>query len=222
MRGKWRWIGSALLLGLFAVAVPLEAQRGAGRWGRNAQRPQGPNMGRSVELALEHREALDLEQEQVAQLQEIRAVMDGEVAGLAEEMKTLQGQIRAGEVDRDEGMRQMSALRGELMTASAPLRGRVQEILTVEQHNKLQPLVRESLPPGAGSRAFRGAGGPSARRGMMGTSARGRPRGTWGGKGLRSGRPGLRNPGFGRSTFGFRGRWGGGNPVGPADDGNLP
>ncbi len=222
MRGEWRWIGSALLVGLFVAVMPLEAQRGLGRRGLEAQRPQGPNMGRSVELALEHQEALGLEQSQVAQLQELQNVMNGEVAGLVEEMKALQESIRGGEVDRDDGMRQMDALRGELITASAPLRGRVQEILTVEQHNKLQPLVRKGRPLGVGNPAFRGTGGASARGGMIGMGVLGQGRGIRGGQGLRARRPGMSASRFMRHPRGSRGGWGGGIPQGLEKGGNLP
>ena len=95
---------------------------------------------------MENQEELELNEDQVAQLQELKRVLDEDVAGLAEEMKLLREQIRGGEVDRDEGIRQMDALRGELITASAPLRGRVQEILTVDQHTRLQPMVRQGRP----------------------------------------------------------------------------
>ena len=105
-------------------------------------------MGYSLDLALEHQDELELTQDQVAQLQELKAIIDGDVGGLVEEMDQLREGIRAGEVEWDEGVRQMEALRGELITASAPLRGRAQEVFTVEQHNKLQPLVRQDRPVG--------------------------------------------------------------------------
>ncbi|MBT8397816.1 MAG: hypothetical protein HKO65_12015 [Gemmatimonadetes bacterium] len=222
MRRKWRWIGSALLAGICVAVMPLEAQRGQGRRGLNAQRPQGPNMGRSIELALEHQEALGLENSQVAQLQELQAVMDGEVAGLVEEMRALQQGIRDGEIVRDDGLRQMGALRGELITASAPLRGRVQEILTAEQHNKLQPLVREGRPSGAGARSFRGGGRAPAMGSRMGRGRPGRFQGVRGGRGLSTGRFGQRAPRPGRRPRGMGGGWGGGMAVEPGSGWNLP
>jgi hypothetical protein len=137
-------------------------------------------MGQSLNLALEHQEELGLNQDQVAQLQELKAVLDEDVAGLVEEVKVLREQIRAGEVDRDEGFRRVEALRGELITASAPLRGRVQEILTVEQHSKLQPLVWQGR-----SGLGRGAAARGGRVGVV------RGRGALGGRGM-AGRMGVR------------------------------
>jgi hypothetical protein len=108
-----------------------------------------------------------------------------------------------------------------LITASAPLKGRVQEILTVEQHNKLQPMVRQDRPGvgragalrGGGARAFRGRGGrmgaPGQRHGIRGGvgirwggSGQGsflppRARGARPGVGSRSARPYRRGRGIG-------------------------
>jgi hypothetical protein len=140
-------------------------------------------MGRSLELALENQEKLELNQDQVAQLQELKNVIDEDVAGLGEEMKLLRERIRGGEVARDEGMRQMEALRGQLITVSAPLRGRVQEILTAEQHARLQPMARQARPgmgrvgmgrvgvPRGGVTAF---GGRGSGAGVPAQSLRGR------------------------------------------------
>ena len=137
-------------------------------------------------MAIEHREDLGLSGDQVTQLQELKAVMDGEIAGLVEEMNALRSGIRSGDLDRDEGFRQLNAVRGELITASAPLRGRVQEILTVDQHQKLQPIVWEGRP-GLG----RGAGV----RGSQGSPMRPRAGGAYQGRGYR---PGLQGNAVGR------------------------
>lgn len=144
MCGKWRYVGSALVVALGVAVLPLHAQRGQGFRGQGLRAGGGPNMGYSLELALENKGELGLTQDQTAELQELKAIIDGDVAGLAEEMKALRANIQSGEVERDEGIRQMEALRGEWISASAPLRGRIQEVLTVEQHNRLQPLVRQS------------------------------------------------------------------------------
>jgi hypothetical protein len=136
-------------------------------------------MGRSLELALENQETLGLSGQQVAELQGLKTVMDRDVDGLIEQMGALRESVRSGEVERDEGFRQMEALRGELITASAPLRGRVQEILTVEQHTELQRLVRAERPGlgrggafrGGWARGFRG-GSAGALRGRLGGTGR--------------------------------------------------
>ncbi|MGD2122428.1 MAG: hypothetical protein PVJ76_11820 [Gemmatimonadota bacterium] len=239
MNGKWRVMGIALLVALSISASPLHAQRGLARSRADIQRPGGPNLGQSVELALENQEKLELSQDQVAQLQEMKTVLDSEVAGLAEEMKGVRESIWAGEVDRDEGFQQIEALRGRLITASAPLMGRVQEILTVEQHNKLQPMVRRGRP-GLGRAAavagFRGSGTGLPARGLgvrapsqqfgRGRAAPGDP--GRGGVG-RFSRPGLRGVAP-RSAPGWRlgvGGYIGGDPGGEGATGsdeprNLP
>jgi len=164
---KKRMLGAVLVVGLGVSLAPLHAQRGLGPMGQ-----PGPNMGRSLDLALEHQGQLGLTGDQVSRLSELKAAMDRDVLPLADEMKALRESIRAGEVDRAEGFRQREALRGELITATAPLRGRVQEILTVEQHKKLQAIVWQGRPG-------LGRGGPGFRQGFRGP---GRFfRGRWGG-----------------------------------------
>ncbi len=152
MCGKWRYIGGALVVALGLAVMPLQAQRGMGPRGQGVRGQGGPNMGHSLEMVLENQEQLGLSGDQVAQLKELKATIDGSVVGLAEEMKALREGIRGGEVERDEGMRQMEALRGQLITASAPLRGRVQEILTV---SAAQPASN----PGSRGPSRRGEGG---------------------------------------------------------------
>jgi hypothetical protein len=242
MRGHWRYFGGALVIALGVAAGPLEAQRGFGGRGRGFQDPAGPNLGSSAAVAIEHQEELALSGEQVAQLQEMKILMDGEIAGLTEEMNTLQEGIRAGDLDRADGFRQMDALRGELITASAPLRGRVQEILTVDQHNRLQPMVWEGRPGAGRGGAARGGlgvtvsprGGGAFQGQGRGAGVQGNPRGGRGGvaarpmargqahapvamrqgRGVRSGR-GLRSPAY------FRRGIGGDLPENSVEDWNL-
>ncbi len=168
-----------LTLGIAAAvafgAGPLQAQRGGGFGGRAA----GPWAGRSLDVVIENQETLELSQDQLGQVQELKTVMDADVLPLAEEIKVLRDQIRAGDVDREEGYREMQALRGELMTASAPLRGRLQEILTVEQHRKLQQIIRQDRPGRGRGGAFQGRRGGRMPRGQM--------RGGRGGVGTRQG-----------------------------------
>jgi Spy/CpxP family protein refolding chaperone len=178
--------GVVLALALAVGAAPLQAQRGRGLGG---QAP-GPNAGRALDVLVDHQESLGLSESQLDQLQDLKTAMDTEVEPLAEEIRALREQIQAGAVDREEGLRQLQALRGELMTASAPLRGRLQEILTVEQHRKLQAELWQTRPgqgrPGAFSRR---GGGRAPGRGL---------RGSRGGFGLRQGYSGQgRGPAFG-------------------------
>jgi Spy/CpxP family protein refolding chaperone len=172
----------ALAVAVGLAASPLQAQRGHGLRGQAA----GPNMGLSLDVLLENQEKLELTGDQLRELEGLKATMDGEVAPLAEEMKALREQIWAGEVDRNEGSRAMQALRGEFLTASAPLQGRVQEILTVEQHRTLQSEMRQGRPgQGRGGMAMQGHGG-MAFRGRGGAFQGRRPA-----MGLRRGAPGV-------------------------------
>ena len=184
MKRTWKYVGGAAVLALCVATTPVEGQRGAGFRGAGPRVGGGPFLGQSVEKALEAQEELGLSQDQVRELQGLKAVMDGDVTPLMEEMKTLRESIQNGDVDRDEGFRRMQALTGELLTASSPLQGRVQEILTVEQHNRLQPLVRENRP-GQG-RGRQGALGQrvSPRGGTPQAGIRGRMGGVRGGVGI--------------------------------------
>lgn len=188
MRIKGGGLVLALGLTMGLAAVPAEAQRGPGLRGQAA----GPLVGRSLDVLLENQEELELEGEQMAQLRELKAVIDGDVTPLAEEMRALREQIWAGDMDRLDGFRRMEAVRGKLISASAPLRGRIQEILTVAQHRELQALLRLNRPgPGRGGVAVMGRGG------------------AW--QGWASG---FQAPGRGgRGSAGFRGVRGGFDPV---------
>jgi len=193
MRRKIEGAGFLIALGLMVglSAAPAAAQRGprgpGQEWGPNQGR--GPHMGRSLDLALENQAELDLTPAQVAELQEIKGVMDKDVTPLTERIQELREQIRSGDMDRLEGSRQLQAIRGELMIASAPIRGRVQEILTVEQHRELRALIRPDRPFGRrGGVAGRGRGISSRRPGRGGAMQGVGPR-------IRDRRPGPGGPG---------------------------
>jgi hypothetical protein len=207
MKGKWGYAFLGLAFVSAVAVAPVEAQQGRGFRGQGLRGQGGPNMGHSVALALENQEALGLTGDQVAELQELKAVMDGDVANLTAEIKALREQVRAGEVARDEGARQLQALTGELQTASAPLRGRVQEILTVDQHRKLQPLAWQDRPGAGQARAGVGRIGVGARNPMAGRGLRRSPAGARGAFGPRPGigRGGRAlGPGMGQGMRGYR------------------
>ncbi len=172
-------IGVALTAVAGTLATPIQAQAGWGADGRG-----GPFMGRSVEMALEHQAELGLDRDQVAKLQDMKGVLDGQVTPLAEEMKLLREKVRSGELDRAEGFREMEALRGKLITAAAPLQGRVQEVFTVAQHRQLQAMVQAGRPGMGRGGAFLGRGGARMAPGVR--------QGGAGGAGLR---PGIRGGG---------------------------
>jgi hypothetical protein len=190
MMATKRLVGLALVVGVGVFGPPLEAQRGPGGWVAGP----GPHMGRSLEMALEHQGELGLTQDQVARLAELHAALDRDVVPLTESMKALRESIWAGDVDRAEGFREMEALRGELITTSAPLMGRVQEILTADQHRRLQVMMRQ-LRPGMGEEGVAPFGG--LRGGAMapmgpGPGGRAWLRRGWGGAGVQQG---FRGPG---------------------------
>jgi hypothetical protein len=235
MSGKWRWVAGAAVLALGLATQPLEAQRGRGVRGPGAPGTGGPFLGQSVNIALENQGQLQLNEDQVAQLQDMKAILDGQVAELTAEMKTLRESIKNGDVEWDEGQRQMGVLRGELISASSPLQGRVREILTVEQHSKLQPLVWQNRPGLGRGAAIQGQGRASFRGRGIGGRGMGQPGGTrglmnrWPGSnqqgrvpavGFRRGAPRMKMGLMGRRAPLFR-RGIRGTPPGPGGNGGL-
>ena len=200
MMGTMRVMGVALVVATALVPVPLHAQRGGGFRGQG-----GPNMGKSLEVVLERQEELGLNQDQVARLQELKGILDADVAPVIDEMAGVRKMIQDGEIDRGEGLRQMEALRGQLITNAAPVQGRVQQILTGEQHRALQSVVRQGRPGagavGAGQARGRIGDRSVGRAQSPGMGARARARG--GNPGVR-GRPGRSRIGGG-ATLGYGG-----------------
>lgn len=204
MMGTKRVTGAALVVAAALVPGSLQAQRGGGFGGAG-----GPNMGRSLEVVLEKQQQLNLSQDQIVELQGLKNTLDTKVAPVVDEMEGVRQLVRDGEIDRDEGLRQMQALRGQMITNAAPLQGRVQEILTVEQHRILQSAVRQGRPGGGrgaagqmrGARVGQRAGGAQTRRIRGGKGPRGgtnvAPRGSFRGRLGNGAAPGFRgrNPG---------------------------
>jgi len=187
---KWGMGAIAVALSVGLNVVPVEAQRGFGRRGMGPGDPGGPNMGRSIELALENRDALEITDDQALRLQELQKVVDEEIAPLAETMKALRESVRSGDLDREEGLREMEALRGRIITAGAPLRGGVTEVLTVLQHQKLQAIVAEGRAGLGRGLAAQGRQGPGVGQ------AAGMGRGPGMGRGGPAGRHQGRRPGI--------------------------
>ncbi len=162
-------------------------------------------MGKSLEVVLEKQEELGLSQDQMTQLQELKGILDTEVVPVIDEMAGVRKMIQEGELDRAEGLRQMEALRGLMITNAAPVQGRVQQILNVEQHRLLQSAVRQGRPR-AGRAGVGGVRGAMGGRGMgQAQSSRIGARGRAGGgnPGVR-GLPGQRRIGQG-AALGYRG-----------------
>jgi Spy/CpxP family protein refolding chaperone len=156
-------------------------------------------MGKSLELILDKQEELNLTQDQIGQFQGLMTIRDRDITPVVEEIQALREATRSGDVERDEAFRQMEALRGRLISGAAPLRGRIREILTVEQHRELQASARQARAGRGGPGAMKGP----ARRGVRGPGA-GVGRGWTGSRGgvgrhIRPGRRGVNAaPGLGR------------------------
>jgi len=190
MMGTMRVMGAALVVATALIPGPLHAQRGGGAGGGAGGGfgvGGGPNMGKSLEVVLEKQEELGLSQDQMTQLQELKGILDTEVVPVIDEMAGVRYMIQEGELDRAEGLRQMEALRGLMITNAAPVQGRVQQILNVEQHRLLQSAVRQGRP-GMGRAGVGGVRGATGGRG---------------GRGVRQAQS---------SRIGARGRAGGGKP----------
>ncbi len=216
MMGTMRVTGAALVVATALIPGPVHAQRGGGFRGGG-----GPNMGKSLEVVLEKQEELGLNQDQITQFQELKGILNTDVAPVIDEMAGVRKMIQDGEIDRDEGLRQMEALRGLMITKAAPVQGRVQQILTVEQHRALQSAVRQGRPgavTGAVTGAFRGGGG-QIRGAMRGRGVGQAQSPRIGGRGgARGGNPGVRGLSSQRrirqgAALGYRGINSGASPL---------
>ena len=208
-------ITAALSLALVTVAglaSELEAQRP----GRQPQaRPP------AVEDLLRMRDRLELTEEQVASLREIREEAVARRLEKAQERIRLGSQIRSGEFTREElRERRKEAREGRdpqaVRSQIEARRERVEGILTEQQRELLSNQRRQQARRG---QSMRGGNGPAFRRGARGSArSRGGPgaRGSFG----RGGPPGMTGQRFQRGRLGrqgtpmpprrpFRGRRGG-------------
>lgn len=147
-----------VLLTLVAGAAGLEAQgRPGGPGGQGGMGGMGGmgggmmmgDLGRSLEVALANRQALDLTEPQVRSLQALKVEVDRDIEPFRREMQGMRGGGGLG-ANREA----MRLLMERMNTALAPHRARFEEITTQEQRTLLQPLLRP------GPRGGRGGGGP--------------------------------------------------------------
>lgn len=141
----------------------------------NAQRAQRGTRGgmrsAGVETLLRIRERLELSDEQIAQLEEIRSTALEQRKARAVESLDLQSRWRAGELDRDERRELMAQRREANREQSAQQREQISAILTDEQRDRIASLRWQRAGPRRGVRAGRFRNGPGAVRGFRGRAS---------------------------------------------------
>ena len=203
----------AMLLG--AGALELNAQQNRGRRGPpnlrqgNAQQFRGPGVfGKpgfnrtplsGPEQIIQMRERLQLTDEQINQLDDIRRENVQRRTTAMAEMAELRSQATAGLINRSDVMSRLKA-RGEEGQAVVKPAELVMSILTDQQRDILREAKMRSLRARSGkARGMSGRGGPAGFRGSKGGRS-GRP-------GMRGGRGGPRGPrGPGTDQRGLRRR----------------
>ena len=202
MRGR-SMAGAVALLVL--AAVPLSAQRGSRAPMRGPAMERGvpgAALDRQVEAALERREALGLDEAQVAELQRLRADLEGAMGPIRSELDQLRSETRDRSGDREEVRARMEAirdrhraLRARMDTVRAPLQARFEQAVPPLQRRDLRVAQRQDRREGVRDRRI-----------ALAEGARGTP-----GRGLN--RPGLRGDRGRMPAAAFRGdRRGGGGP----------
>lgn len=181
------------------TAVPLAGQRGARGpargFGADGGSP-GAMLERQVEAALDRREALDLTEAQVADLEALRGDLEATLAPIREELRELRSEARDRSGTRDEVRDRMAALRdrrgalqARLDTLRSPLQARFEQTVSPLQRQELRRSAAPDRRGGAGV-ARRGSGrGSVGVRGVRGPRGVAAPR-----AGSRPGGPGLWNP----------------------------
>jgi hypothetical protein len=198
-----RMMSGTVILAAAMVLAPLHI---AAQQGPRAQRGQaaGPR-GAGVEMILRQRETLELTDDQVKQLDQIRQEAVERRTAHQAEMSEMRSRVRAGTATPEELRTQMEARRTIAETMQQAQRERVESVLSDAQKEKLQQWQGQA-------RAFRMGRMSAMREGMRGArqSARGMREFQ---RGQRFQRPGMRNfrgfgPGAGAQGMrGMRGRW---------------
>ena len=138
----------------------------------NAQRAQRGTRGgmrsAGAENLLRIRERLELSDEQIAQLQEIRGSALEQRKARAVELLDVQSRWRAGELERDEWRELMAQRRETNREQSALHREQISVILTNEQRERVASLRPQRAGSERGLRGGRFRNGPGAVRGFRG------------------------------------------------------
>jgi hypothetical protein len=156
----------AVWMGFLVMAAPLAAQRG-GPPGEAQARMRGPGGGagveRAVALMLKEREALELSDAQVTELESLQAEVRDVTTPIREEQAEARERWAGGELTPEEmtEMRRQWAERSREILA--PLHERMEGILSEEQHEQFRRLMWETQR--RAMRSGRGDGGRAARPG---------------------------------------------------------
>ena len=208
--------GGLLLLAALLATGSLEVSAQQGRGMRGGQAMRGAD---GVEGIMRMRDRLELTDEQLGQLDAIRAENVQRRTAEMVEMTEVQSRYAAGQIERSDVMAAMEGRRDAMRGTSDADRNRIEAILTEAQLENLGELRSRG-------RAF--SNGRAS--GMSGRSGRSGFRNQRGGQnrgGFRGGRDGNRDQAFGNSRRGS-GRWNSrsGNPGqrrrGPARGGPGP
>jgi Spy/CpxP family protein refolding chaperone len=175
---------------------------------RGMRGPRVMGLDTRVGQLMDHRYALGLDDEQMSQLEALRRDAHSQLAPLREEMQALRDGIQDGTVTASDARERGQALRERVQAADAPLRVRLENLLTPEQRVQLRG---RALRAGARSGAVNRPGMSVGRRGgLRGAPGMRRRPGGQGGPAGQGGPPmgprrggGSRNPGFQGSPGGF-------------------
>ena len=170
-------------MGTLVVALLLAAPAAAQRPGPGSPGEPGrfrgrdldgePPIERSVGLALERRDSLQLTDEQVQQLEALRTEMRDRSTDLRDQMRDLRENAGG---DRGAVRDRMEEFRAQALELREGQRGRFEDILSQEQRDQLGELMQRSRSRrpearGRGARdqgVRRGAGGPQIRAYLQG------------------------------------------------------
>ena len=121
-----------------------------------------------AENLLRIRERLELSEEQIGQLQEIRVIALEQRKERAVESLDVQSRWRAGELERDEWRELMAERRETNREQSAQHREQISAILTDEQRQRVASLRPQRAGPRRGVSGGRFRNGPRGVRGFRG------------------------------------------------------
>ncbi|MEZ4416321.1 MAG: hypothetical protein R3E10_11300 [Gemmatimonadota bacterium] len=157
------------------AATPLLAQRGPQRPGRDGPRVGvvGPRGG-GVEGVLRQRERLELTEDQVARLNQIRVQhLEQSEAGAAE-LRRLRSDMAAGEITGADAQAKLHEAFDRMHERQDQVRTQINGILSEEQQTKLREGRLEARRGARGQRGAQGPGLRGRRPGPQGQGFRGR------------------------------------------------
>jgi Spy/CpxP family protein refolding chaperone len=127
---------------------------------------RGPRRGEDIESIMSIRERLELTEDQLAQLDALRAEEVQRRSANRAEMEEMRSRLRAGQIERSEMMAFMEQRRDAGREASEDTRSRVDQVLGAEQRTQLDQIRAERRAFERGRRsAQREAGMRGERRG---------------------------------------------------------